>query len=128
MILNIFLNALLMIPLKQGGLALASSISSSINVIVLWIFLEKKVGDFGRRKIAEATAKIGGLSLAMGVCVYALTLLCGRFAHQTTMVGKIAHVLIPLSGGVIFYMGLASAMRFEEAAQIMRIWSRRRSK
>ncbi|MBI5117844.1 murein biosynthesis integral membrane protein MurJ [Candidatus Poribacteria bacterium] len=128
MILNILLNALLMIPLKQGGLALASSLSSTVNVVVLWIFLEKKVGDFGRRMIMAATAKIAGLSLAMGACVYALALICDHLVDPATMAGKIVCVLIPLSGGVIFYMGLASAMQFDEASQIMRIWSARRKK
>ncbi len=42
--INAALNVLLMFPLKIGGIALASSISSLINVWMLWTALKKKSG------------------------------------------------------------------------------------
>lgn len=42
LVANMILNAVLVWPLKHAGLALASSLSSWINVIVLWVLLYKR--------------------------------------------------------------------------------------
>lgn len=46
LIINIVLNAALMFPLKIGGIALASSISSGVNALILWTALKKKLSAF----------------------------------------------------------------------------------
>jgi putative peptidoglycan lipid II flippase len=122
---NILISLLLMFPLRQGGLALASSISSTMYMVALWIFLERKIGGFGLRAIAGAGAKMCGLSLAMGVCVYVLAMLCGRLTGTETLWGKLAQVLVPVSGGIIFYVGAAFALRLEEAGHVRQILRRR---
>ena len=43
LILNVILNVILMFPLKIGGIALASSISSFVNCMMLWIILDKRL-------------------------------------------------------------------------------------
>jgi len=43
LIINILLNAILMFPLKVGGIALASSIASAVNCLLLWQGLRKKI-------------------------------------------------------------------------------------
>ncbi len=43
LIVNIVLNVLLMFPLKIGGIALASSIASLVNTLMLWTSLKKKL-------------------------------------------------------------------------------------
>ncbi len=126
MVSNVVLNLLLMIPLRQGGLALASSISSTINMVVLWMFLERRIGGLDVRTIAAAMAKICCLSLAMGVCVYVLALGCAGATGTATIWGKLVHVVVPILGGTLFYVGLALALNFEEAAQLKHIWTRRR--
>jgi len=127
MVSNVIFNVILMIPLKQGGLALASSLSSTINMVVLWVYLEKRIGAIGLRTIAVATGKICGLSLMMGVCVYALAALCARLTGTETLWGRILHVFIPLSAGTVLYIGAALVLRLEEAAQLLSLWTRRRS-
>jgi putative peptidoglycan lipid II flippase len=128
MVANVVLSLLLMGPLRQGGLALASSLSSAINMVVLWIFLERKIGEFGLRPIAAAGMKICVLSVLMGVVVYVLALVCDHLTGTTTFFSRIIHVFIPISGGIIFYFGAASAMGLEEVAHISRLWKRDRRK
>ena len=43
---NVAFSVVLMFPLKHGGLALATSIASAVNVIILAITLRKKIGTF----------------------------------------------------------------------------------
>lgn len=43
---NVVFSIVLMFPLKHGGLALATSIASAVNVIILTIILRKKIGTF----------------------------------------------------------------------------------
>ncbi len=43
LIINVVLNFALMFPLKIGGIALASSISSAANCVILWTILNKKL-------------------------------------------------------------------------------------
>ena len=128
MVANVILSVALMGPLRQGGLALASSISSAINLLVLWIFLEKRIGGFGLRSIVAAGVRTCLLSAIMGVLVYALALSCSHMIDATTFVGKLVHVVVPISGGIIFYLGVGFALRLEEAEQLRQMWKRRRKK
>ena len=43
LVINAVLNGVLMFPLKIGGIALASSIASAINCLLLWNVLNKKL-------------------------------------------------------------------------------------
>ena len=43
LVINVVLNFVLMIPLKIGGIALASSIASCANTLMLWYSLKKKL-------------------------------------------------------------------------------------
>ncbi len=124
MVANVLLSLALMVPLRQGGLALASSISSTINMVVLWFLLEKRIGGFGLRSIVGAGMRMCVLSLVMGIVVYVLAVACERVTGTTTFTGRLLHVLIPISGGMVFYLGAAFAMRLEEATQMRRLLKR----
>lgn len=125
MVSNIVMNLLLMIPLKQGGLALASSLSSTLNMVLLWILLERRIGSIEMRKMASAATRICLLSAAMGIWVYVLYLVCGRFTAAAGVGGRLMVVGIPLVGGVAFYLIGALAMHLEEAAQVRSLLRRR---
>ncbi|MBF0504212.1 MAG: murein biosynthesis integral membrane protein MurJ [Candidatus Omnitrophica bacterium] len=43
LVINAVLNAILMFPLKVGGIALASSIAGMVNCLLLWTALKKKI-------------------------------------------------------------------------------------
>jgi putative peptidoglycan lipid II flippase len=124
---NIAFNLLLMIPLQQGGLALASSISSTINAALLWIYLERRIGAIGLGRITHAGAKMGVLALSMGLVVYVLALVCGRLTDTATLWGKLVVVIVPIAVGGAFYLGIAYALGMEEVKQLASIGRRRRS-
>ncbi len=67
---NIVLSLLLMIPLKHGGLALANSLSSMLNVILLYRALGIKLGPLDENKLKKSVIKIAACSVIMGVIVW----------------------------------------------------------
>lgn len=89
LLLNIILNALLMFPLKIGGLALATSISGIITFFFLFVILSKRLGGFAGRKILFSFLRIFAASSCMaGVCFLvnqalnlAWALFCGALAY-----------------------------------------------
>ncbi len=46
LLVNVIMSVILMFPLKHGGLALATSIASAVNFILLAVILKRKVGTF----------------------------------------------------------------------------------
>ena len=66
LLLNIFLNLVLMGPLKEGGLALATSISGIFNFVCLALLFQKRISGFPFREILISSARILAASLAIG--------------------------------------------------------------
>lgn len=69
-VINMILNISLIKFLSYAGLALATSISSIITVIMLLISLEKKIGYFSKEKILLVFLKVILSSLIMGIVLY----------------------------------------------------------
>lgn len=64
---NIILSVILMWPMKLGGLALATSISTSFNLVNLFMCLRRRIGDFGTRMIVDSFLRVLLASIVMGV-------------------------------------------------------------
>lgn len=89
LLLNVILNALLMFPLKIGGLALATSISGIVTFFFLFFILGKRLGSFGEHKILFSFLRIFAAAFCMaGVCFLvnqalnlAWALFCGALSY-----------------------------------------------
>lgn len=75
LVLNIILNIALMHPLKTGGLALATSVSAIFNFAVLYVLLQKRLGDFGTASIVSSFLKVTLASVIMAITLRALSAL-----------------------------------------------------
>lgn len=69
-VMNIVLNVVLVRFMGHAGLALATSISANITIILLFISLKKKVGYFGQDRIIKATGKSLIAAIIMGISTY----------------------------------------------------------
>lgn len=74
-LINVLISLILMHPLKHGGLALATSIAASVNLIILLSILRKRFGQIGMKRIIISGLKIFMSSMMMGMTVY---LICPR--------------------------------------------------
>jgi len=63
---NVAMSVILMFPLKHGGLALATSIASAVNIVLLFHILKKKIGSFVDRAFSVSVLKVTLSSFIMG--------------------------------------------------------------
>lgn len=109
LLVNIGLGILLMQKLDHLGLALAASISSWVNVLLLGTALNKKTGHWLSHR--QNMLKMTGIS-----CVLLLAIKFLSVSPWTAV------VLIPLWG--LAYIAMALAVKLPEASIIARIWNR----
>jgi len=69
-LLNVFLNILLIKPLGHNGLALATSLSEIITLPLFFVFLRKKIGGIGLKNTSVLFIKSCISALIMGFVVY----------------------------------------------------------
>ncbi|MBU0987279.1 MAG: murein biosynthesis integral membrane protein MurJ, partial [Proteobacteria bacterium] len=72
---NIVLGIILMVPLGHGGLALATSMASMLNLGLLILALKAKLGPLGWRSIMESVCKTTICSAIMGAVVWTIKLI-----------------------------------------------------
>ena len=114
---NIVLNLILMVPFKEAGLALGTSISGIIQLGQLIYFYPKKVGAFPFREIAVSFLRILLASLAMGiVCYFSWELLRLGIPGQGTM-RQLLQVFGSIGIAIIAYLGLCFVCRVPEAKE-----------
>jgi putative peptidoglycan lipid II flippase len=102
MALNVALNLLLMGPLQHGGLALATSIASMVNILALLWFLRKRLESIEGYRIVKSGAAMLVASVIMGGAVYGYT---ERFyAYNDILTTRAFHLFAAIGIGVIVYM------------------------
>jgi putative peptidoglycan lipid II flippase len=69
LIVNVIFSLLLMFPLKHGGLALATSIASAVNVVMLSVILKRRIGTFLDQEFYRSIFKVFASSIGMWVVI-----------------------------------------------------------
>ena len=67
LIINVILSAMLMYPLKIGGVALASSLAAIFNFFMLYYFLIKKIGKIDFKDTPMQFLKVLIISLIAAI-------------------------------------------------------------
>ncbi|MBI4115866.1 MAG: murein biosynthesis integral membrane protein MurJ [Candidatus Omnitrophica bacterium] len=123
LVLNLILNLILMRPLREGGLALATSISGIFNFLFLVYLFQKKIGDFPIREIITSALRLLAASLIMGIFSWYLF----GVIHNMTNGGDTFRLLIGVFGSVtlsvLLYLGLCFLFRVPEMHEAIR-WFR----
>lgn len=119
-IMNIILNILLIKRFNHAGLALATSISSIICIILLFRSLNKKIGYFGQDKIIKVLCKSFISALIMGSVSYVSFNTINRFL-VIGFIGKLIALLGSVLIGVIIYVILLLCLNIEEVNMIKNI-------
>jgi putative peptidoglycan lipid II flippase len=127
-VIDLFVNLSLGIWLghKFGitGLALAYSISSVAQMMVLFLILRIKHGDLEDDSIISSTWKIVAASLGMGLVIQGLKYLIAPAVDMQTVVGVATQTIVAILGGGVMYLAIAFYFEFTEARAILkRLWS-----
>jgi putative peptidoglycan lipid II flippase len=112
---NIVLSLLLMIPLKHGGLALANSLSSMLNVLLLLRALGIRLEPLYDNIMKEAFIKIAACSVIMGgivLCVASVLIPAGDLSSRRLFLGVACCILTGIiSYGIFSYLFNSNEIR-----------------
>lgn len=75
LVINVVFSILLIGPLKHGGLALATSIASAVNVVLLTAILVKRIGTFFNREFYISVIKVTAASILMLLSIFLINLI-----------------------------------------------------
>jgi putative peptidoglycan lipid II flippase len=118
--LNVVLSLFLMRPLKIGGLALASSLSATVNAGLLYFLLRKRIGSFEGKKCLLSFLKMAAIASMMG----GLAWVYGRLVLEPQALSSAWLGALWLALGMIlsagFYFGLAFIFRVQEIRQFFK--------
>lgn len=118
-IFNILLSLALMGPLRHGGLALATSLSSMINLGLLTLTLKRRLGTLKWRKILESTCKSLLSSAIMGIAVWHLAHWMAPEGVKT--IDTAGSLLICVLAGSAVYGILAGILKSKELETLLGI-------
>ena len=113
---NVIFALALMWPLEHVGLALASSLSSYVNLLGLCWLLRRRLGALGAGEISRSLARTLGASA--GLILWCL-------GPAAALGGGAAGTMAALAGGVIVYAGVAAMLRAPELRDLLGMLRRR---
>jgi putative peptidoglycan lipid II flippase len=115
---NIFLGVILMKPLAHGGLALATSLASMLNLVLLMHALRAKLGALGWINIIQSAGKAFFSSLVMGIVVRASA---GILIPQEsrTFSGLLIGVVASIGIGVCIYGIISFVLKSPELSRVL---------
>ena len=98
--LNLTLNLALIWPLAEAGLAVATSISAAVQVLVMMLIFSRRKGPLGWSALGATAARTVPATLLMAAAGYAAL---GLIAPADGLTGELARVLLPLLASVVVY-------------------------
>lgn len=121
--INIVLNLFLIKYLKHAGLALATSISAIICIILLFRSLSKKIGYFGQDKILKTIFKSIISSIIMGIITYLTYKILNNIVKSEAIT-----LILSITVGAVTYGISVLALKIEEVNIIINILKNKKNK
>jgi len=116
MFLNIGLNFLFLHPLRNGGPALATSLSAFFNSTVLFIVFYRRYGPIGVTSILRSTGKALAGSAALAAVCYLLIQWPGFYAGGVRQ--KVLALAVTITSATATYFSAAWLMNSRELAEL----------
>src|SRR5215470_772639 len=116
MLLNIGFNFLLIRPLRNGGPALATSLSAFFNSISLVVIFLKRHGSIGGRSVVQSIGKFIVGSFALGVVVYVMIHWPGFYTGRLSQ--KVIALGLTIAAATATYFATARLLNFRELAEL----------
>ncbi len=115
LVTNIVLNLALMVPFKEAGLALATSLSGIIQLGQLIYFYPKKVGEFPFREVGVSFLRVLLASSAMGAVCYVSWGLLKQWVPEHDTRAQLIQVFGSIAVATGAYVGICLLCRVREA-------------
>jgi len=123
--LNVVLNLVLIWPLAEAGLALATAICAALQCVLLYVVLRRRVTLTGHGRLVTTLIKTAAATACMAaVCVAVLHALPPSPATDALGV-KALRALVPMAAGAGAYFGAAALLRVPEMKLLVGALGRR---
>lgn len=96
------------------GLAMAFSLTSLVQMFLLFIALRSKFEDLGDKKIVKSIGQIAIAAIFSGISVQISKYFVAGFVNMDTFLGVFAQLIISGSIGVMIFLVLCHFLRLEE--------------
>ncbi|KUG04979.1 putative peptidoglycan lipid ii flippase murj [hydrocarbon metagenome] len=127
--INLVLSLILIKPLAHGGLALATSIAATCNMIIVYYCLRRRINTLPEKQLFSTLGKIVLSSLLMGIVVHITNLYLGEILDSVFIQNQLLLVGICILVGIVTYCTAVLQMRIEEVDYLKnRIMQYKRSK
>ncbi|MBW6441927.1 murein biosynthesis integral membrane protein MurJ [Patescibacteria group bacterium] len=116
-IINVILSIIFVVYMKLGvwSIALSYTITSVLDMFLLIIYLNKKVGGFNKEKLFIPLTKISWATASMGIMLYVPMKLLDQYVFDTTRTLNL--LILTVTAGLIgmgTYVLLTSLLKVEE--------------
>lgn len=109
------------------GLALAYSISSILNFLLLWTWLHFKVGNLGIEKIAKSALKFSVAAIGTGLTVQLMKVVLAPIIDMTRFSGVLTQLVGAALAGSIVYLIICYFLNSEELLTFINSWRHRKT-
>jgi len=122
---NVIFNSILIYPMKHAGLALATSLSSTLNLILLFRKLIPKLGGINIKENIRSLLRIFFCSLPMGLVAYLICSL-GNWSTTGNIVEKVLFLVIGIMLGLGVYLVCSYWAKNEEMLFLLKMLRKRK--
>ena len=124
LVVNIILGIMLMVPLRHGGLALATSIASAVNAIMLGVFLRRRIGTLLDRDFYASLVKATLSACVMGIVIFMMHQLTG-FSTEQPFMDRVLLLGIEIVTGLVVFAVISFILKSREMVEMAGILKRR---
>lgn len=114
LVTNVILNGILVWPMKLAGLALATSLSSTMNGLQLYAAVRRRIGPFDPG-LGRWFCRVTAASVGMGTVAWGIWEIGRRILETDHLLVSCLLLGAAILGGVLSFLGLALLLRVEEA-------------
>ena len=121
-IINIVLSLILVKPMKNGGLAFATSMSYIISMTILLVKLKEKVGNYGSKKVVMTISKALLTSLVMSAVLFFEYSWLSQFIPERKA-GTVLILIITSVTGLLIYIVMADSIGLTKFKNIKKYYT-----
>jgi putative peptidoglycan lipid II flippase len=125
MIVYVLSSALLMGPLRVGGIALALSLSQVVNFLALFYYLERKIGEIEKKAVLASAFKSLLASGMMGVVIWLI--IRGLHFARLSFFKQAGLLTAAVVLGLALYIAISALINREDIKSLRILLSRRKA-
>jgi putative peptidoglycan lipid II flippase len=118
-LVNAGVGIVLMWPMGPAGLTLANTISSTLNVLLLIVYLRKKIGPLGGMTVLSSVWRVLVASLCAGAAAFPFSRM-DVWAQDGHLMEKVLYLGLAGLGGMAVFFIMAAALRVPELSVFFR--------